>query len=546
MFRYFIALYFCVYSFSGLSHKPVPVSKSFIVAFSKPMEAHILQEASGFRFRGFEALNLSKTFFKATYDSGWLAESEALRLLYALPNVEVVQEDGPIYLRNTTPNDTLLGFQWHLNMIKALQAWDLTRGGVNRRGDTIVIAVVDDGLHVNHPDFKGNIWINYAENDTNGLDDDGNGFIDDRYGWNFMGNNNDISDSTNYNAKHGTRVSGVIGATGNDVTGVSGILWKVKLMYSNIADTSNNLNAVQSNAIKAYDYVLQQRKLYNSTNGAKGAFVIAVNSSWGYDKKFASQAPLWCAMYDSMGREGIITAGATTNFNDNVDEVGDLPSTCPSQHLIVVSSVNKNDIYANRGYGTVNVDINAPGEGIFTTYAYTTLNQMSGLYGSSFSGTSAATPMVAAAVGLLNTYACEKLMDVIKSDPEEANLLIRRFILEGVDELPSLAGKNATTGRLNILKSMQVMDQYCYGLLNQNDLKVLKDVVIYPNPGKGILNIETFYPLIKVECRDATGRMVECNLSGNTMDISWLAKGVYYFRVETAEGTSALSYVKND
>jgi serine protease len=549
MLRFIIALYLFVFSFQLSAIAPIkPVNLAFIAAFDHPCEVLVLDELTGYHMFQFEALNVEHTLFKVAYNPNLIQSEFAAQLINRLPGVLMVQEDSKVELRSTIPNDSMFSYQWHLNKIGALQAWDLTRAGTNRRGDTIVIAIVDDGLHLKHPDFKGNIWINYADTIGNNKDDDGNGYIDDHYGWNFLANNNDISDSNYYQGKHGTPVAGIIGATGNDVTGITGIMWKVKLMIVDIRDTTNMAGsnfAFQSDVIKAYSYVLQQRKLYNATKGQQGAFVTAINSSWGVDGKFAAQAPLWCAFYDTLGKYGILTAGSTSNNFVNIDIAGDLPSLCQSQHLIMVNSTNSIDALAPSGYSETNVDIAAPGQGIKTTNAYTKLNIKNGLYGS-FNGTSAAAPMLTGAIGLLHAYACEKMMDLIETDPTRANLLMRRFLLEGVDVIPDLVGRNSSNGRLNILKAMQVMNQFCYGTLNTEQILLNQRIVIFPNPGNGLLNVESVEDVISVQCFDATGKQMDCLLFNNSIDISLLANGVYYFKISTANASKVLSYVKQD
>jgi len=549
MLRFIIALYLFVFSIQLSAVAPTkPVNLAFIAAFDQPCEARILDELSGYHMLQFEALNVEHTLFKVAYNPNLIQSDFVLQLINRLPGVLMVQEDSKVELRSTIPNDSMFSFQWHLNKIGALQAWDLTRAGTNRRGDTIVIAIVDDGLHLKHPDFKGNIWINYADTVGNAIDDDGNGYIDDHYGWNFLANNNDISDSNYYQGKHGTPVAGIIGATGNDVTGVTGIMWKVKLMIVDIRDTTNMEGtnfAFQSDVIRAYSYVLHQRKLYNATKGQQGAFVTAINSSWGIDGKFAAQAPLWCAFYDTLGKYGILTAGSTANNFVDIDIAGDLPSLCQSQHLIMVNSTNDIDGSAPSGFSETNIDIAAPGQGIKTTNAYTKLNIKNGLYGS-FNGTSAAAPMVTGAIGLLHAYACEKMMDLIETDPVRANLLMRRFLLEGVDVIPDLVGRNSSNGRLNIFKAMQVMNQFCYGTLNTEQMLLNQTIVIYPNPGNGLLNLESVEEVISVQCFDATGKLIDCQWMNQTLDISGLANGVYYFKISTANATKVLSYVKQD
>ncbi|MDI1233850.1 MAG: S8 family serine peptidase [bacterium] len=549
MLRFIITLYLFVFSCQLFAISPVKsVKRSYIVAFKEPTSAIVLNELTAYKFTEFESLNPEQTIFKATYSTGTLDAPNAEQLLYLLPNFLLLQEDTKVELRATIPNDTMLSHQRYLNIVKAYQAWDLTRSGTNRRGDTIVIAVVDDGLHLKHPDFQGNIWINYADTAGNNKDDDGNGYIDDHNGWNFLAGNNDISDSNYYQGKHGTPVAGIIGATGNDSTGIAGLMWHVKLMIVDIRDTTSQQGvnfAFQSDVIQAYSYVLHQRKLYNATKGKKGAFVAAINSSWGLDGRFAKDAPIWCAFYDSLGKYGILTAAATSNAYVSVDLVGDLPTLCQSPHLIVVSNSNDQDQQTQSGYSETNVDLSAPGTGIETTYAYTKLNIKNGLYGS-FNGTSAAAPMVTGAIGILHAYACEKLMDLIESDPQSANLLMRRFILEGVDIVPDLAGKNAANGRLNIFKSLQLMNQYCYGTLNIEQLLLKQSIVLFPNPGNGWLNIESTDVIESVQCFDITGKQVTCLFENNKIDITGMANGVYYFKITTSKETQVLSYVKQD
>jgi subtilisin family serine protease len=232
---------------------PLPNAvKSFIVKFSQSQQNEVLQELSNYQFQEIEALNPERTLYKFTFSSKVIDYNQASYIVNHLPFYELHQDDSPIELRGSVPNDTLFSKQWHLPLIKANEAWDVTKSGVNRRGDTIVIAVIDDGLHIKHPDFQGSIWINYADSLRNGIDDDSNGFVDDTYGWNFLGRNGDISDSNYFKARHGTPVAGIIGARTNNITGISGIMWQVKLMIVNVTDTSPNMIRYQSDVLRAY------------------------------------------------------------------------------------------------------------------------------------------------------------------------------------------------------------------------------------------------------------------------------------------------------
>jgi hypothetical protein len=479
------------------------------------------------------ALDVDNKIFVIEWSSVYLTKERLIEKLSTLSKVQNFQNDGIIKFRETTPTDTLFNRQWHLNLIKATKAWDLSRQAANRQGDTIVIAVIDDGLHLNHPDFKNNIWKNHSEVPGNMIDDDSNGYVDDVYGWNFMGQNNDISDSVNFDATHGTPVAGIIGARGNDTTGIAGIMWHVKLMIVTIADTSLSMPIYQSDAIRAYSYVLHQRKLYQNTKGKKGAFVVATNASWGIDDKMPHEAPLWCMIYDSLGKYGVMNVGAVSNNQALVDTKGDLPTLCPSRHLITVGSSTINDQYFSSGYSQQHVDLSAPGVNVFSVKAYNKENQISGdLYRGGYSGTSFAAPMVTAAVGLLHSYACEKFIDLNKSNPEAANLLIRRFILEGVDTIFALQGYTVTGGRLNIAKSMKIMDAYCYGTLNVNSL-FLEQLSLYPNPGNGLISFSIMLPLeeLTINVVNMQGQSQSFAIVENQIQLQTNAEGCYFIQL---------------
>ncbi len=545
MFR--ILLVFCLF-LSATSVEALPVKQAdhfLIVQFARPMQEIELKELTAFRFIVLEPLNIEKTLYKLGYDSKTLTDLGATDILRKVPYFMLSQPDGPINLRKTIPNDTLFSKQGHLNLIRAAEAWDLTRSGVNRRGDTIVVAVIDDGLHINHPDFQGNIWINYADTMDNGIDDDGNGYIDDHYGWNFVNMNNDISDSLYYEARHGTPVAGIIGARVNNITGVSGIMWNVKLMIVNVADTSPLILVYQSDAIRAYSYVLQQRKLYNATGGQKGAFVVASNSSWGANNRFPHQAPLWCAMYDSLGKYGILNCAAVTNQEGLVETNGDLPTLCPSTHLIAVGSSSPGDNFYQCGFSTTHVDLSAPGYNIFSTNAYTQQNiNTKNVYNDGNSGTSFAAPMVTAAIGVLHSYACERILDSIKANPAKGSAMMRKFILEGADVLQSLAGKSVTSGRLNIKRSIEIMDQYCLGFVNVGNIQSEVDIRLFPNPGNGTIQVLSDKPVTAMECYDLAGKLISSEFDGEQLKLGDVENGVYFIRVYIGEQVLTYKYVK--
>jgi len=393
--------------------------------------------------------------WKAQFNNNNINEYHFLNHIKRHPLIEVAQFNHLSKLRATIPNDPLFPQQWQYINDGSLGgvedadidmdlAWDISTGGLTPNGDTIVVCIVDDGLDCDHEDIVDNLWINYAEIPDDGIDDDGNGYVDDYYGYNTVsGEDNVCFPGTPSSAgAHGTSVTGIIGAKGNNGIGVSGVNWDVKLMI--VKRGSGD----EADALKAYGYPYEMRKKYNDTNGAEGAFVVTVNSSWGADMVMASEAPLWCGFFDTLGEEGILSCGATINDLVNVDVVGDLPTTCPSEYLISVTNLDRTNTLNDAGYGPVSIDLGAPGQDVFKTRG---LNG----YGDILSGTSFSTPHVAGTVALLYSSPCQSLANLASNDPSGAALLVKQYILFGVDPNESLEGMTVTGGSLNVHNSMQ-------------------------------------------------------------------------------------------
>ena len=409
-----------------------------------------------------------------TFNTHLANTNTALQSVNRQGGVIVAQKNHIIKKRNT-PNDPSYNLQWQYEQandkdIDAPEAWDITTGGVTPNGDTIVVCVIDDGIFLDHEDLEDNLWINRNEIANNGMDDDGNGYIDDMFGWNAENNNNDVDGNSVFGYCHGMPVAAIIGAKGNNAKGVVGVNWNVKLM---IVKGGGN----EAEALAAYDYALSNRKLYNSTNGEKGAFVVATNASWGIDGGQANQAPLWCAMYDTLGNYGVLNAGATANNDINVDEFGDLPTSCPSDFLISVTNTNNNDTKVQQaGYGATTIDLGAPGEG-----THTISGNQNNTY-DAFGGTSGATPHVAGAIALLYAVPCQNFADLSKSNPKSAAALARDFIFNGADSISSLEGITVTGGRLNLKNTLQALVDECNSLLSTDVLTFAGKITIYPNP----------------------------------------------------------------
>jgi serine protease len=392
-------------------------------------------------------LSIGRVFFSEKMD-----ENLALATLRKHPSVRFAQFNH-ILENRATPNDPNFTNQWfHRNSgqnggtadadIDSDEAWDITRGGVTTDGDSIVVAVIDNGTNLTHPDLQNNLWLNRQETPNNGIDDDRNGYIDDARGWNSSTQSDAVEGGT-----HGVEVAGVIGAIGNNGRGVSGVNWAVKIMT--IVSGGD-----ESEIVAAYAYVLAQRRLYNRTRGRRGAFVVATNSSFGASNKFPRDAPMWCAMYDSLGMAGVLNIGATANANINVDEVGDLPSTCLSPYTIIVTASNDRDQKAgDAAFGKTHVDMAAPGVGIWTTLA-------NGDYGPK-TGTSLACPVVAGVVALAYAVNCPDFINSVKNNPSAMALALRQRILAAVDTNANFREFVATGGRINAKLALQNTLGFC-------------------------------------------------------------------------------------
>ncbi len=408
----------------------------------------------------------------------------------------------------SVPDDPLLINQWQYNNTGAngglvgadldmYNAWDITTGGVNHTGDTIVICVIDDGVNGLHEDIKSNMWVNRHEIPDNGIDDDNNGYVDDYLGWNTKYNN----DSLYHGGSHGTSVAGIVGASGNNGKGVSGVNWNVKIMPVNYGD------ATEADAIISYAYAYTMRKLYNDTHGQRGAFVVATNSSWGLDNVFAEEAPIWCSLFDALGAIGIINIAATTNKNTDVDTEGDLPTTCTSPYLISVTNINNVDLkVTGAGYGRKSIDLGAYGQQVYT---------LSRLGYANFGGTSGATPHVTGVVGLLYAVQCPIFDSIVVYDPAGAARIARDMILYGTVSLSGLKDITTTGGKLNAFRALTNMQAIC------TEEILPAGIAIFPNDKglqvKWVVGTESSIRLRYRQSDDLTWIVIENFKNGDTI-----------------------------
>jgi subtilisin family serine protease len=420
-----------------------------------PALARRLQASEGMALRPVRRLSPRWNLWLFAAPEAGSSPEKRIALLRRAPEVMLAQANHRVSLRShpqALPNDPEFPLQWALDNsgqqgglpdadIDAPEAWDLSTGGLSALGDTLVVAVIDEGFDLAHPDLP--FFRNRAEIPGNGLDDDGNGYADDTLGWNAYAASPALPSSA-----HGTHVAGVIGARGNNGLGIAGVSWGGKLLP--VAGASGSEAVVA----EAYGYVSALRAQYDLSNGQQGAFVVAVNASFGVNNADPANYPIWCAIYDSMGAQGILNVCATMNLNADVEQSGDMPSRCASPWLIAVTNTNSQDQKNGQAaFGVLSVDLGAPGTSIRSTLP-------GGAYGYN-TGTSMAAPHVAGALALAFARACPAWMIYYRSSPAQAALQMRELLLSAADPNASLAGKTLSGGRLNAHQALLALDSLC-------------------------------------------------------------------------------------
>lgn len=398
-----------------------------------------------------------------------ISAAEAISRLRTDARVAFAEPDYTVSV-SVIPNDANFGSLWGLHNtgqsggtvdadIDAPEAWDLSVGSLQT-----VVAVIDTGIDYRHPDLYRNIWINQQEipthirnnlvdsdgdglitfwdlnhpsnagkvNDWNGngyidagdilhnssgwedgIDNDGNGYVDDLIGWDWVNNDNDPIDDHN----HGTHVAGTIGATGNDGVGVVGVNWRVQLVPLKFLSASGSGST--SNAINAVNYMV-------------GKNIRISNNSWGGG---GYSSGLFNAINSARNIGHVFVAAAGNNSSNN-DSTAFYPANYNLDNIISVAATTRNDTLASfSNFGANTVDLGAPGASIYSTVR-------NGGY-ATYSGTSMAAPHVAGVVALIRS-----------GDPEMSHNDVIQRILQSVDPLPALNGITVSGGRLNAFNAI--------------------------------------------------------------------------------------------
>lgn len=433
----------------------VPVAEgSFVVTFDDYVgnaQAELLAREVATR------LGVSGSDFASVGRGGWatfktndfVSQEMAARIAGAVSGVKTIEPDV-IRVKTAVPNDPRLSEQWGLINtgqtvfneggqgfigtpgadVSAQEAWDTTIGSRD-----VIVAIIDTGIDTTHTDLVRNIWVNPGEISGNGIDDDGNGFVDDINGYNFGDSSGNVTDTDG----HGTAVAGIIGADGNNGSGMAGVNWAVSMIALKVSSTGTGGQLTTSAIIAAHDYATMMR--------GRGFNIVASNGSYGDENQ-----QIYAAFPD--GIEGELTAierwqdaggifiASAGNFGADLDIDGNnvFPGSYDLPGMITVAATDNSDgLLETSNFGAETVDLAAPGFSIITT-------SLGGGFTTTFTGTSAAAPMVTGAVALLKAL-----------QPGASATQVRAALLDSVDILPSLQGRMVSGGRLNIARAMQVI-----------------------------------------------------------------------------------------
>lgn len=422
----------------------------------------------------------------------------------------------------TTPNDTYFSRQWayhndgtfgggalDINVdadVDMIEAWDLTTGNPN-----ITMAIMDSGLRMGHPELSGRLWVNTAET-SNGIDTDSNNYIDDINGWDFVNNDNDPTDDHG----HGTNVTGIATATGNNGIGYAGVDWSCKVMTLKVLD--NNNSGSNSNIIESFYYAINEGvKIISISIGGSGfstAYETAVNTAYN---------------------NGIVVVACMMNFNNNTAYY---PAAFSS--TIAIGSTDPNDertepffwsATSGSNYGS-HIDVIAPGN-----YMYGLSSDSDTNYNYYWGGTSQATPLVSGICSLMLSLNPNLTVDEIRS-------ILRSTAEDQVGNAQDTVGWDQYygAGRVNAFNALQEVNN----TLSTQDY-YLNDLTIYPNPVVNNLLISDTNSNIKsYSIINVNGQLIKSGIvKNNTINCASLSQGMYFVKLVSASGnTKVKKFIK--
>jgi len=362
------------------------------------------------------------------------------------PEVEFAVPDTFVYPARI-PNDPKYSHQYHLPLIDAPQAWEVTVGS-----SSVVIAIIDSGCDLDHPDLAAKIWTNPGEVPGNGIDDDGNGFIDDVHGWDFVhddndptpqpdGQDDDSNGSVDEQVSHGTLAAGLAAAVTNDGWGSAGMDWSAKILPIQVFDDDGG--SPVSRVCEAIDYATQM-----------GVDIINLSLGGGYSQAFS---PPINRAYEA----GIVVVSAAGNSDTEFTNAqstwespvcNDGPDVFSDNYVLGITATDRYDQranYANFDSSTANfVDVAAPGQAVYGPMFYDPAWPMFDEYWGTNSGTSFSCPIVSGLAALL-------IAQYPTITPAQVYQSIRNTT-DNIDEAnPGYAGKLGT-GRVNAARALGV------------------------------------------------------------------------------------------